>query len=146
MKKQIPVIVSNSVKSYKVEGSIREASRVAEVVRAFIGDDQREWFLAFHLNTKHYVNSIHVISIGTLNTSLVHPREVFRSAIQDSASSIIVAHNHPNGDSTPSNNDDLVTRSLVQSGNILGIQVLDHVVVGTDYYSYLDSGRLGTMF
>lgn len=84
------------------------------------------------LNTKNKVIGYHLVSIGTLNSSLVHPREVFRPAIIAGANSIILAHNHPSGDTTPSNEDMKLTLRLDEAGKMVGVVVLDHVIIGTD--------------
>lgn len=94
-------------------------------------DAKQEEFHIVSLDTKNHVIDTHQITVGTLNASLVHPREVFRPAIKDAASSIILVHNHPSGDPTPSAEDHSVTRRLEQCGETLGIDVLDHIVLGT---------------
>lgn len=94
-----------------------------------LGKD-REHFLALALNTKNRLLRIFEVSVGSLNASIVHPRELFKTAVQASAASIVVVHNHPSGDPTPSGADIQLTRRLVKAGDILGIEVLDHVVVG----------------
>lgn len=91
--------------------------------------EMREHFLMFSLNASHAVIKRHVISIGTLTESLVHPREVFRPAIKDCAAAIVVAHNHPSGDARPSQEDRAVTLRLRNAGILMGIPVLDHIVV-----------------
>jgi DNA repair protein RadC len=91
---------------------------------------EKEYFKAILLNIKNHVIAIEEISVGSLNTSIVHPREVFKPAIRRSSASIILVHNHPSGDSTPSREDIEVTSRLVESGKIIGIQVLDHVIIG----------------
>ncbi len=93
-------------------------------------DACREEFHIVCLDTKNQIIGTHQISVGTLDASLVHPREVFRPAIKDSASSIILVHNHPSGDPTPSKEDIAVTRRLEDCGKTLGIDVLDHIVLG----------------
>jgi DNA repair protein RadC len=95
-----------------------------------VSDSSREEFHIVSLDTKNHVVNTHQISVGTLNASLVHPREVFRPAIKDAASSVILVHNHPSGDPTPSQEDLAVTRRLEASGETLGIDVLDHIVLG----------------
>lgn len=95
-----------------------------------VSDSNREEFHVICLDTKNQVIDAHQVSIGTLDASLVHPREVFRPAIKDSASSIILMHNHPSGDPTPSKEDLAVTTRLEQCGETLGIDVLDHIVLG----------------
>lgn len=96
-------------------------------------DTKREHFFALLLDTKNKVIKVHTVSVGTLDASLVHPREVFKEAIASSAASIIVAHNHPSGDPTPSTEDRQVTTRLVEAGRLLGIEVLDHIVLGDDH-------------
>jgi DNA repair protein RadC len=93
-------------------------------------DASQEEFHIVTMDTQHQVLGTHRISVGSLDRSLVHPREVFRPAIKDAAKAIILVHNHPSGDPTPSEDDLLVTRRLEEAGHTLGIQILDHIVVG----------------
>nr|WP_257721149.1 DNA repair protein RadC [Paenibacillus sp. IHB B 3084] len=93
---------------------------------------EKENFVAFLLNTKNRVLARKIISVGGLNATVVHPREVFRTAIEVSGASILCVHNHPSGDPTPSQEDINVTKRLVKAGEIIGIDVLDHVVVGRE--------------
>ena len=81
------------------------------------------------LDTRNHLINTHTISVGSLDTSIVHPREVFKEAISSSAASVIFAHNHPSGDPTPSEDDIKLTKRLVEAGKIMGIEVLDHVIV-----------------
>ena len=90
----------------------------------------QECFVALTLNTKNRIIDKHLITLGSLNASLAHPREIFRAAIQDSAAAIIIAHNHPSGDTTPSAEDIRITRQIVEAGKIIDIQVLDHIIIG----------------
>jgi len=89
----------------------------------------KEHFVAFLLNARNHLLRRETVSIGTLSTSLVHPREVFEPAIRYKSASVIVAHNHPSGDPTPSDADIRITTQLVKAGEILGIEILDHVIV-----------------
>lgn len=91
---------------------------------------QKEHFVCLFLNTKNHVLAQETLSIGTLNASLVHPREVFRAAIKRSSASIICVHNHPSGDPTPSPEDIELTKRLIEAGRMIGIEVLDHVILG----------------
>ncbi|WP_046215710.1 RadC family protein [Paenibacillus wulumuqiensis] len=91
---------------------------------------QKEHFVCLFLNTKNHIISQETLSMGSLNASIVHPREVFRAAIKCSSASVICAHNHPSGDPTPSPEDISLTRRLVEAGQIIGIEVLDHLVIG----------------
>ena len=95
-----------------------------------IQDGRQEEFHVVTLDTKNHVIDTHCVTVGTLDASLVHPREVFRVAIKDAASSVILVHNHPSGDPTPSREDHQVTDRLTESGKLLGIDVLDHIVLG----------------
>lgn len=101
-----------------------------------IGYDKKESFKVVCLNTKGGVVS-EVVSVGSLNASVVHPREVFKVAIENSSASIVVAHNHPSGDTNPSEDDILTTRRIVESGKIIGIDVVDHIIVSRTGYTSL---------
>jgi DNA repair protein RadC len=114
----------------KAGARLSQPGQVAAAVRKIVGDDPREHFVVVHLDSRHQVMDVEVAHIGTLNQSLVHPREVFRSAIVRSDAAIVVAHQHPSGDPRPSVEDYSVTERLVKAGEILGVRVLDHVVVG----------------
>ena len=100
--------------------------------RRLIAEGVQEEFHVVTLNTKHKMIGSHLVTVGTLDASLVHPREVFRAAIKDAAASIILVHNHPSGDPTPSGADIDVTNRLTESGKLLGIDVLDHIVLGRE--------------
>jgi DNA repair protein RadC len=103
----------------------------------------KEHFFSFHLNSKNQLIREVLVSIGSLSTSVVHPREVFAPAVRDSTAAIIFMHNHPSGDPAPSREDRECTQRLVHAGQILGIRVLDHIVLGyDDYYSFADAGLL----
>ena len=118
---------------------MRHAGQVVDLARTVIGDDPREHFVAIYLDGRHKVVAVHDVSIGTGNGAPVHPKEVFLPAIHLAAEAIVVAHNHPSGDPTPSVEDRTVTERLKQAGELLGIQVLDHVVLGQDrYFSFAD--------
>ena len=105
-----------------------------EIIRGFLENKDREYFMAIALDCKNNINHINTVSIGTLNTGLVHPREVFKFAILANAANIILAHNHPSGNPTPSKEDINITNRLVEGGKILGIEVIDHIIVGDDEY------------
>jgi len=109
----------------------------ASVVRPLVVGEDREHFYALCLNTKNALLKVVEVSVGSLNASIVHPRELFREAVAVSASSVVVSHGHPSGDCTPSGADIQLTRRLVRAGDVLGIEVLDHVVVGGEGYASL---------
>jgi len=120
---------------------VRGGGDVARVVRESVRHARRESFFALLLDARHRVMSLRVISVGSLESSLVHPREVFAPAVREGAAALVVAHNHPSGDATPSVEDREVTERLRQVGELLGIEVLDHVVVGRERYFSFADGR-----
>ncbi len=116
---------------------VRDPVLAARRFRGQLGDGMREEFHALLLDTKNRVLGLRLISIGSLQASIVHPREVFRPAIRCAAASIIVAHNHPSGDPHPSGEDREITKRLEDSGKILGIPLLDHLILGKNrFYSF----------
>ena len=122
---------------------IRDAEAVVRVLqllqRSGRAPLERECFVVVLLNTRHVPLGVHVASIGTLGSAPVHPREVFRPAVVAGAAAIIVVHNHPSGDASPSAEDRVVTERLRKVGELLGIEVLDHLVVGADrFFSFAD--------
>ena len=110
--------------------SIRSPEDVRRLLLERLRHEEREHFFTVLLNTKNHCLGIEEVSVGSLNSSIVHPREVFRAAIRRSAAALIIAHNHPSGDCTPSREDMDVTRRLTEAGRLIGIDVLDHVIFG----------------
>lgn len=110
--------------------AISGAEDVAALCSTRMRGLDREHFLALALNTKNRLLRIVEVSVGSLSASIVHPRELFKDAVRLSASAIVVVHNHPSGDPTPSGADIQLTRRLVKAGDVLGIELLDHVVIG----------------
>ncbi|ABO51059.1 DNA replication and repair protein RadC [Desulforamulus reducens MI-1] len=121
---------------------IRCPEDVCGLVMEDLRDLDREHFLALLLNTKNQVLARETISIGTLNSSVVHPRELFKVAIRRSAASMILVHNHPSGDPTPSREDIVLTKRLIEAGEIIGIDVLDHIIIGDNKFTSLKSKGL----
>lgn len=115
---------------------------VANYLYIHYNNSTKEEFCILFLDTKNRVISVDTISIGTINQSLVHPREVFRSAILKNCNSIILAHNHPSGDPTPSREDVLITERLIKAGEYLGIKILDHLVIGKNKFISLREKKL----
>lgn len=104
---------------------------------------EQEHFRIMTLNTKKEINFIREISKGTINMTIVHSREVFRAAISDNAHSIILLHNHPTGDPSPSKEDIKLTKNLLEASKIIGIDILDHIIIGDNkYFSFLEEGLL----
>ena len=115
----------------------------ASLLRTYLEGTDREHFVVLLLNRKNKVIGINTVSMGSLTASVVHPREVFKPAILANAAALICGHNHPSGDPAPSAEDRALTARLVTAGQILGIQILDHVIIGdTTHYSFMDSGAL----
>ncbi|MEI8033308.1 MAG: DNA repair protein RadC [Chlorobiaceae bacterium] len=121
-----------------------QASRdVFEYMAGRIPDEKKEHLFVLHLNTKNQVIRHEQISVGTLNASLIHPREVFKLAIRESAHAIILVHNHPSGDVEPSNADRQVTSLLKEASGLLQIELLDHIIIGTtEWFSFREHSLL----
>jgi DNA repair protein RadC len=120
-----------------------DAERLARSIYQRL-DADKEHFLLLTLNNKNRVNGFKVVSTGSLTASLVHPREVWRAALHLCAAAVIFVHNHPSGDPTPSQEDQEITRRLKETGDMLGIRVLDHVVIGDcdRFFSFSDKGLM----
>jgi len=108
-----------------------------------IRDHKKEYFVAFFLDVRNQIVKREIISIGSLNASIVHPREVFEPAIRNYTSQIIISHNHPSDEVIPSNEDIYITKRLIEAGKIIGISVIDHVIVGrSGYLSMKEKGMM----
>ncbi len=128
--KRIALVIEGSLKERPCITSTKQAMEFfADYWKDNPGNDQEKFVVAC-LDTKHRVQSVVVVTVGTLDTSLVHPREVFKPAIIDCSSAVILSHNHPSGDPTPSREEHQVTERLTDSGKQLGITVLDHIIHG----------------
>jgi DNA repair protein RadC len=114
--------------------SLRSAARVFHLLEADLRGLERETFQLLVLDGKHCLRRREIVSVGTLTASLVHPREVFRAAVREGGAAIVAVHNHPSGDPEPSLEDLEVTRRLLRAGELLGIPLLDHVVIGDGRY------------
>lgn len=124
-----------------VDYIVRSPEDFANIAMKFIGNEDREVFLVACLSVKNEIQCLHRCHIGTLNASLVTPREVFKTAFLQNAASIILAHNHPSQNITPSQEDIDVTKRLQEAGELLGVEVLDHLVISeTNYLSLKEKG------
>jgi DNA repair protein RadC len=109
----------------------------------FLSRETKEHFWAVHLDSKNRMLCLDQVSTGSLNASIVHPREVFKSCLLSSAAALLLVHNHPSGDPTPSNEDREITMRLKEVSDLLGIRLLDHVVIGDGrHYSFAHQGIL----
>lgn len=122
---------------------IRKPEDAADIFRQFIGDLDRESFCILCLNTKNEPTALHQVSCGTLNASLVHPREAYKLAILANSAAIIACHNHPSGEPTQSPEDVELTKRLHESGTLLGIELLDHIILGDGTFTSLKERGLG---
>lgn len=108
-------------------------------IRGKIKDFNKEHFLVVCLDNRNTIINVEIVSVGILNKNLVHPRETFETAIKNHSASIIVAHNHPTGDPTPSKDDILMTKKLIEAGRIIGIEVIDHLIITkSSYFSFAE--------
>ena len=123
-----------------IDGTLLMTPFQVEAYLSELKQAQQECFVVIALNAKNRVIEKHLVSLGTVSSTLVHPRECFRPLIQSGASNCILVHNHPSQDPTPSAEDIKITRQLVQAGEIVGIKVLDHVIIGETALSLREAG------
>ena len=136
-KEEIKIVSLRMVKESSLReqyGKIGSPADVNEMVRTMIGSNDREHFGVICLDTKNQPTHISIVSIGTLNSSTVHPREVFKTAILSNSAGIILFHNHPSGNTVPSGADIEMTKRLMEAGQIIGIPVIDHLIVSEESY------------
>jgi DNA repair protein RadC len=143
----IPVYRVQLVRERTVTGeqrrSIRNPDDVVAILRDELLESDREKLISVMLNAKNVVIGMEVVSVGSLTASVVTARELFKSAILASAAAVIISHNHPSGDPTPSQDDIRLTERISKAGELLGIKLLDHVIIGElGHYSFSDAGRL----
>lgn len=145
-KKRVDIVSIKMVKEYSVgyePRKVRNPEDAFKLFEKFVKDIDREIFLVACFNSKNEPVNISVVSIGTLGSSLVHPREVMKTAILSNSNSIMIAHNHPSGSVNPSNEDKRVTERMVNVCDILGIKLLDHIIIGDDkYFSFKESSLI----
>ena len=146
--KQIKAVYENfkieeDVSQYLGSGSrFTTPEQIYETFR-FLMHETKENFVTLHLDGKNRVVCMDTVSIGSLNQSIVHPREVFKTACLSNAAAVILVHQHPSGDAAPSREDIEITKRLKEAGDIMGIKVLDHVIVGDgEYVSFVERGLL----
>jgi DNA repair protein RadC len=144
--KRVNIVSVKLVKETSILYKNRRVSKPADavnLVQEFLEDSDREHLIICCLDTKNQPTAIHTVSIGSLDSAIVHPREVFKAAILANSSSIIVCHNHPSGDPNPSREDVEISQRLIEAGNIIGISVLDHIIVGENrFFSLKEQGLL----
>ena len=140
-KRRIEIVSLRVVKDLELvrEGSIDYLPRrlsspndAVDLCKHFLDDLPEERMIVISLDTKNQFNNVSIVSIGTLNSSLAHPREIFKVAVKSNAANLIVAHNHPSGNPEPSKEDIDITKRLREAGDILGIRLLDHIIIGDE--------------
>ncbi len=120
---------------------IRGSADAAKIFRSYLAGADREYLVVLLLDGRHRVNGLNVAAMGSLTHTPVHPREVFKPAVLANARAVIIGHNHPSGDPSPSREDRKLTQRLVRAGELLGITLLDHIIVGeAGYTSFADRG------
>lgn len=146
-RKRIDIVKVKLVKESSIlyeQRRINSPSVASNLMETFLDGLDREELIVLSLDTKNQPTTINVCSRGSINSSIVHPREVFKTAILSNAASIIIGHNHPSGDTTPSNEDLSITKRLIDAGKILGINLIDHIIIGSDgdYTSLKERGDI----
>lgn len=135
-------LVKESSLLYK-DRSVRSPGDGYKLFKQFLGELDREYFVVMCLDVKNQPTAINVCHIGSLNASIVHPREVMKTAIMSNSASILVAHNHPSGRPEPSSEDIEVTKRLAEAGRIIGIELIDHLIIGDDNHQYISLKEKG---
>lgn len=121
---------------------MNSADKIYNYMKDIVYNKNQEYFYALYLDSKKNLIDKKLLFIGTINKSIVHPREIFKYAYLLSASSIVCIHNHPSGDPLPSKEDMLITKHLVDIGKMQGISVVDHIIIGNNYYSFYENGDI----
>lgn len=133
---------ADSQKKFFSVKKITSPEDIAEIFIPILRDKVKEEFYVICLNTANRITKVELISVGSLNSSVVHPREVFKAAIENSSANVILLHNHPSGNSEPSNEDITLTRQMVEAGKIMGVLVYDHIIIAGDKYTSLVEKRI----
>jgi len=131
--------------SFKVgNNKVTVPQTAAEILRSYLQGVDREHFVVMMLDNKNKVIGINTSHVGTLAGTFFHPREIFKPAILSNAAGIIIAHNHPSGDATPSEDDRNTTKRIKEAGEVLGIQLFDHIIIGEEgsFYSFVNEREL----
>jgi len=136
------LIIKEDIAAYLKTGTRFTAPQQVADTFQFLMKETKEMFITLHLDGKNRIICMDLVSIGSLNQSIVHPREVFKTALLSNAAAVILIHQHPTGDPSPSSEDIAITRRLKEAGDLLGIKVLDHIIIGDGYLSFVERGLL----
>ena len=131
------LLVKDSDSNYR-KLPVKRSDDAVSAANKFLAGEDREVFIVINLDRSLKINSIHVVAIGSMAAAIIHPREVFKTAILSNTSSIVLAHNHPSGNPAPSDEDKRITEQLFECGDLLGIKVEDHIIIGDDEYSHCE--------
>ena len=146
MNKKVSLVRCELVKeksiTYEFNQEISSSETAAKIVKDLIGNSDREKFVVLFLDTRYKIIGLEIVAVGQIDQVAIHPREVFKAAIISNSKAIILAHNHPSGDSTPSQDDIALTKRMMQAGEILAIEILDHIVVGDNVTSLRETTSL----
>jgi len=135
------ITVNEDAGVYLSDKPIKSSDAVFELFR-FLQQETKEHMYSLHLDSKNRLICVELVSVGSLNASVVHPREVFKSVLLSSAAGLIMIHNHPSGDPMPSREDIDITQRLKEASELLGIRLLDHIIIGERCYSFADHGTI----
>lgn len=146
MEKYIPLVRLSMIREKEVPytaGTVNNPEKTAELAKHILNGADREHLLVLSIDSKCRPLAIEIVSIGTVNATIAEPREIFKHAVLANAVGIILVHNHPSGDCTPSEEDTVITKRVNEAGKLLGIPLKDHVIIGDDgYFSYNKNGSL----
>lgn len=146
MNRKIDVVSLRMIKEKSLEYNfipVKRPVNVVKLVKELIGEVDREYVVVLNLNAKLEPNSVQICGIGSLSEAVIHPREIFKSAILSNSSSILMVHSHPSGCVEPSKEDVLITKRIRSAGELLGIPLLDHIIIGdNNYFSFSENGAL----
>jgi len=137
--------INDKIRKVEISKPEHIAKILVRVLKAESKNDRnKEHMWGIYLNARNNIKKIELISLGTLNTSIVHPREIYAPAVSSGTASIIIAHNHPSGNEEPSESDDITTKKLKEAGRILGIELLDHLIITESgkYYSFNEHQKI----
>lgn len=129
----VPILWTRQNPDHKKGAAVNGPEDVYKAMK-FLEAEDREMLYALHLDAKNQIIAMEIVTVGTLTNSLIHPREIFKGAILNNSARIILVHNHPSGDATPSEDDLTVTERCMNAGELLGIEVIDHVIIGAGDY------------
>jgi len=138
-----PVFKLKMVKEGEIQYNCSSPNDVVSMAKKYIGEEDRENMIVVLLSTKNDIIGVHTVSIGTINATIVHPREIFKSAILSNAVSIIIIHNHPSGNPSPSMEDMEITKKIKEAGEVMSIPLIDHVIISfNNHFSFKEEGLI----